>query len=85
MYYSLFKYLCVFYSFQYDCLKKRSRGKNSHDIKQGSSGSPLELVDYILLAFAGVLVVFLSIGALRNAFVTKKHASDATIGLYLST
>ena len=51
-------------------------------MKQGSSGSPLELVDYVLLLFAVVLVTFLSIGALWNACAKKK---PITADLYLST
>ncbi|XP_022792246.1 uncharacterized protein LOC111331402 [Stylophora pistillata] len=61
---------------QNSCFEKYSHGKNRHNMKQGSSERGVEPNLFILLAFAGILVIFLLIGYLWNVYMKKTRKAD---------
>ncbi|CAH3149584.1 unnamed protein product [Pocillopora meandrina] len=58
------------------CFKEYSHGKYRHDMKQGSSDDRVKTHHFILMSSAGLFVIFLLTGSLRNACRKGRPTTD---------
>lgn len=61
---------------QLSCLEEYSHGKYRHDMKQGSSDDRVKTHHFILMSSAGIFVIFLLTGFLRNTCRKRKPTTD---------